>query len=58
MRGGFHVSAVYRDFNLPENHQLIFGFSRKVQNLLMHPSKPTLKEFTDQVLGTFYRACV
>ena len=46
---------------LPENHTLIFEFSRKVakfQNLLTQPSKPTLKESTHRVLGTFYRACV
>ena len=45
---------------LPENHQLILGFNRKVtkfQNLLMQQSKPVLKDATDRVLGTFYRVC-
>ena len=41
---------------LPENNQLIFGFSRKVakfQNLLMQPSKPPLKDATDRVYTHF-----
>ena len=45
---------------MTENHQLIFGFCRKVakfQNLLMQPIKPTLKDATDRVLATFYRVC-
>ena len=43
-----------------ENHQLIFGFSRNVakfQNLFTQPNKPTLKDATDRILGTFYRVC-
>ena len=39
---------------LPENRQLIFGFSikmEKFQNWLIQPSKPTLKGATDRVLG-------
>ena len=46
---------------LPENHKVIFGFSRKVakfQDLLMQASKATLKDITDRVLGTFYKVCL